>query len=466
MREIEVTDHGDGHYTLRVGGFADSGEIAPISGIIAYALALIGCIIMLCNVPSTMLFPAILAVLVLVAPIVIKLGGGASILAALMLFARYGHYMFALLLVFWWTLYTTQSAGPALLIGLGVVSMYAMYYFPFLLYADCVARDFGKLWCRISPAFCFVGSLVFYVAVHDSVLEHFEYVNVIFSTAVTVIGLLLLAVHRLIDGISEGNAHRGLVSLLLTVAILLGAALSVGLVFPKMAGASYEDALAMIERGEYREARERLHKMKNNEEAQKTLKEIAFVALEVGESVTLGFMPDVPDTPYDEVPLTWTVVAVEDGRALLFCDEILSCLDTNPLSRWNEGNNVRGELERIYGRFSEEDKARILLSTMTTLGDTGEFTAEDHLFLLSPEELLRYCPDEKALYSKEVSSYYEAQKAFETVKCYYLRGVNENNKWLIADCKNKEITYRKSEEYRLAGVRPAVYVAITEAPSE
>ena len=74
MREIEVTDHGDGHYTLRVGGFADSGEIAPISGIIAYALALIGCIIMLCTVPSPMLFPAILAVLVLVAPGVIKLG--------------------------------------------------------------------------------------------------------------------------------------------------------------------------------------------------------------------------------------------------------------------------------------------------------------------------------------------------------------------------------------------------------
>ena len=159
--------------------------------------------------------------------------------------------------------------------------------------------------------------------------------------------------------------------------------------------------------------------------------------------------------------LGYEILKVEDGKALLLCDTILRCTDTNPLSLWNEGNNVRSVLQSIYEGFSAEDKARILLSEITTNLEDASFISEDYLFLLSREELLECCTDEKLLYTKNVTKYYKEQKAFETVLCYYVRSVDDNGKWIVADCEDKCFTTRKSEGYRLTGVRPAIYVSVT-----
>ena len=453
----EITDHGNNTYTVKQTGASFGG--GTISGIVAYVAALIGVAIMLCNVPVTMIFPALLAAGVLLVPVILRLGGGGGLLVALSVCARYGHLMFSLLVLVWWAMFTTGTASPTLLTAMVVISMYAMYYFPFYVAADASGKDLDGVWPWVAAGLCFVGSLIFYIAVHDTANDTFDYAAVLFPTALVVSGNFLAGINSLLYHKGRGDGGKGLVALLLTVAILTGSILSVKYVFPSLAGATYEAALEQIEAGDYRGARKILSKIKHNEDAAKKLEEIQFVALAVGETVTIGRWLKDPDTPGKYAPLTFTVVKVEDGKALLLCDSIVSCTDTNPLSYWNKGNNVRSELEDIYNHFEEEDKARIALSEVTTVADSNAtFTSEDYLFLLSREELEAYCTDEKMLYTEKSTSYYKEQKAFETVLCYYTRGVDENGKWLVADCENQEFTARKSEGYRLTGVRPAMYI--------
>ncbi|MBR7111849.1 MAG: hypothetical protein IKC75_02850 [Clostridia bacterium] len=454
MAEWQVTDHGNNTYTVKQTGVSFGG--GTISGIVAYVAALIGVAIMLSNVPVTLIFPALLAAGVLLVPVILRLGGGAGLLAALSVCAKYGHLMFSLLILVWWAMFTTGTASSALLTGMTVVSMYAMYYFPFYVAVHASGKDLDGAWPWIAAGLCFIGSLIFYIAIHDTVNDTFDYTAIYFPTALVVSGNFLVGVNTLLYHKGRGDGGKGLVALLLTVAILAGSILSVKYLFPSLAGATYENALERIEAGDYREAREILSRIKNNDDAAKKLEEIAFIGLEVGERVTIGKHAKDPDKP-GTVPLTWTVVKVEEGKALLLCDSIVCCMDSNALSRWNEGNNVRGKLQDLYKYFDEEDRARIALSTVTTKAE-AEFTSEDHLFLLSREELEAYCTDEKMLYTKEVTSYYKEQKAFETVLCYYTRSTDENGKWIVADCDDKTFTTRKSEGYRLTGVRPAMYI--------
>ncbi len=454
MAEWEVTDHGNGTYTVKQTGVSFGG--GTISGIVAYVGALIGVIIMLCNVPPVCIVPAVLAVLVLLVPAIIRFGGGGGLLAALSVFARHGHLMFSLMVLIWWVMFTTGTASSVLLTAMVVASMYAMYYFPFYVAADASGKDLDGAWRWVAAGLCFVGSLIFYIAIHDTVNDTFDYAAIYFPTALVLSGNLLVGVNTLLYHKGRGDGGKGLVALLLTVAILAGSILSVKYLFPSLAGATYENALEKIEEGDYRGARETLSRIKNNDAAAKKLEEIAFIGLEVGEQVTIGKHLKKPDKP-GTVPLTWTVVKVEGGKALLLCDSIVCCMDSNPLSRWNEGNNVRDELQELYKYFDEKDKELIALTTTTTKAE-GEFTSEDHLFLLSREELEAYCTDEDMLYTDEVTSYYKEQKTFETVLCYYTRTADENGKWIVADCDAKTFTTRKSESYRLTGVRPAMYI--------
>ena len=453
--EWEVTYNGGGSFTVTSKNYGcDFGGPELISGGFAYVLSLVGIIIMICNVPPTMIFPAILATLVALLPVLTKVCGG-SFLAALVPIAKNGHYIFSVLVLLWWALYSTMTASEGLLIGLCVVTMYAMYYFPFLLIADASRYDFEGVGAYISAVICFVGSLIFYLIIHDSIIDTFVCAPMYFSTAIVVSGNILMGVHRLIASVKNYEGGKGALHLIVVVVIVIASLLAVNYVFPAMTASSYDDVLEMIDNGEYRRAREMLAKMKNNPEAAKKLEEIRFTALEVGEKVEIGKQRDNPDTSYKDNTLVWTVIAVEDGRALLFCDTLLTLMRCNPLSVWNEGNNVRYELQKLYEYFDEADREKIQLSTITTVAGES-FTSEDHLFLLSREELEEYCTD-KMIYSKTATSYYKELKIFEIPNTYYIRSVDKNGNWMVVDCDEKEICTQPNS---YAGVRPAMYVSI------
>ena len=450
-------------YSPRVTGgkqYESVGGFGIVCGLIAYLFGIVGIIVMLCSVQFLYVLPAILVALVLIAPVFVRLVRGASVGAALSACVQYGHYMFTLLVAMWWVLYSSHAAKPGVLIAIGIMTMYAMYYFPFFLAADAAGRGLSGKRCARAAIICFVDSLIFYVvfaALMGDAMS--DYVNVMFSTAIVVSGNLQQAINKYKQAKQSGNGVRGLVSVVLVFSITLGSVGVVTLALPKITERRYEQALTLIEEGDYAAAREALQRIINYPAAADKFAEIALVRLEVGETVTLGHHLKHPDKPGRYYALTWTVVEVKEGKALLLCNEILSCMDSNPLSYWNKGNNVRSRLQEVYGAFDDADKAKILQSTITTVAEKGEFVSEDYLFPLSQAELERYCTDEKMMFTKEKGSYYKGQEPYETTLCYYTRTTDAKGKWIVADCENRAFTTRKDESYRLVGVRPAMYIS-------
>lgn len=447
----------------RVVQYEDAGGFGIACGIITYLFGIVGLIIMLCSAQFIFVLPGILVALALIAPIFVRLARGATVSQALSVCILYGHYMFTLLVGMWWLLYSTYAVKPGVLIAIGIMTMYAMYYFPCFLALDASARGLPGKRCVRAAIICFVDSLIFYVAFAYLAGDTMsDFVNVIFSTSIVVSGNLQHAINKYKQAKSNGKGLRGLISVVLVVAITLGFSGTAFFVLPKIAERRYEQALELIENGEYRAAREALSKNINYPAAAEKFTEIAFINLEAGETVTIGHHLKHFDKPGRYYALTWTVVEAENGKALLLCDEILSCMDSNPLSRWNEGNNVRSRLNEVYSAFDDADKGKILLSKITTAAETGEFTSEDHLFLLSQAELERYCTDEKMLYTKNKGKYYKSQEPYETTLCYYTRTTDAKGNWIVADCENREFTVRKDNSYRLVGLRPAMYISYTD----
>ena len=455
----------------RVRQYEDAGGFGIVCGVITYLFGIVGLIIMLCSAQFIFVLPGIIAALALIAPIFVRLARGATVGQALSVCIQYGHYMFTLLVAMWWLLYSAYAVKPGVLIAIGIMTMYAMYYFPCFLALDASSRGLPGGRCVRAAIVCFVDSLLFYVIFAYLAGDAMgDFMNVIFSTSIVVSGNLQHAINKYKEAKGKGNGLRGLISVVLVFAIVLGFSGTVFLVMPKVAERRYEQALTLIEKGEYRAAREALSKNINYPDAAEKLKEIAFVDLQLGETVTIGHHLKHKDKPGRYYALTWTVLEVKDGKALLLCDEILRFQPSNPLYKWNSGNNVRSCLQGVYDAFDDADKERILLSKISTETEAGKFTSEDHLFLLSREELERYCTDDKMLFTPKTGSYYDSQEPpYNVVLCYYTRTSDKNNDWVAVNCDEREFFVMTDDAYIYTGIRPAMYVSIAkslEAPTE
>lgn len=470
MPEYEITDHGNGTYTVRDVSYGDVG-VSFVSLIIGYAIAFIGMLIMLFQVPSSFLFPAILAMLLFLLPIAVAVFKRTSVMGALGSIAKHSYLFFNLLIAMWWVLFSLGSTNGPLLVGIAFTTMYAMYYFPVLLIYDSARRD-TSIGC-LGMAICGIASLVTYLIFYaniDSFPRLGDYIPIVFSTAMTVSGSLMLFVNRAIYFFRH-KSIKGIIHLVLYILAVALIAVSTATVIPAYNQENYRLAKMHMEAGRYREAREMLRELDGYLDAAELLASIEYVDLKVGEVVTFGRQAKTPENYRTYVDLEWTVIAVEDGKAVLFSNAILTTITSNPLSRWNEGNNVRNELGEIFDCFEEADQGRVVPTTLSIETEKGTLTATDNLYLLTKAELTEYCRHD-FIYSGDDTSFndhvcLELQRSgyvnYELAYNYYLRETDDKGNWMIVDC-DEDVVCKINNNY--VGIRPAVTITMDTAPQE
>ena len=121
--------------------------------------------------------------------------------------------------------------------------------------------------------------------------------------------------------------------------------------------------------------------------------------VQVGDRITLGTYEQDNDTSDGAEPISWEVLAVEDGRALIVSDYAIACRSFHDECgdiTW-EACTLRAWLnDEFYGEaFSKADREYILLSDVENndnlvYGTEGGEDTEDYVFLLSLEEVRDY----------------------------------------------------------------------------
>ena len=112
----------------------------------------------------------------------------------------------------------------------------------------------------------------------------------------------------------------------------------------------------------------------------------------VGDKVIVG--------KYESEDIVWTVAAVENGKALLVCDNVLDAFtyhaEVKSDANWSNAT-LKLWLNGAFMNkaFSDDVKAKISTSTLTTKGVNGgdDITTYNQMFVLSAEELVKYFPN-------------------------------------------------------------------------
>lgn len=195
--------------------------------------------------------------------------------------------------------------------------------------------------------------------------------------------------------------------------------------------------------------------------------------LEVGDTVYFGKyeIDDVEGNELNAIP--WTVLSIEDGRALLISEKLLEerwfwAGDDYSITTWDV-SQIREFLngEFYTNTFTKEEKNQILLTTVTNpvislpYGNRTESSGdtEDYVFLLSKEEVELYMPQE-----------YD-RKAYPTPWLVKTRNtINDSTQsWWLRSFYNNECTYFVSTNGIIRGtsnqanhicVRPAMWVKV------
>lgn len=373
--------------------------------------------------------------------------------------APYAFLLFDLFLAVFWICYPIGIIKEATLIGLVIPCAYCMYYYPFVLIKAAVQRR-SKTLIFVTAGIVVVSLAVFLIN-YNTFAEIDSVVGIaLFFTMLTVLSSLAILITNLV--LSKPKLKP---ALLLTVYSILAIAVCASslYVLPGLNADKYEQAIACVENGEYRQARELFLMLGRYEDSAEQYEKIRFVELEVGEQVVMGSQATKPDSFDGDHPLSWTVVAIENGQALLFSDKILLSIDSNSLSTWAGSNSVKNELGDLMYVFDENEKARIAeySYSFTVNGETIE--AKDKLFLLSREELEKYCSAEQ-IFSKKDTSYNDHQVVgfgfdYDYVYSYYVRNTNDSGEWIMVNCDEQQFTAKNT---KYVGIRPAMYITLDE----
>ena len=121
----------------------------------------------------------------------------------------------------------------------------------------------------------------------------------------------------------------------------------------------------------------------------------------IGDKITLGSYPQAKYTT-EGAPIQWTVLDVQDGKALLISDQILESVrfnekyadttwETSILRKWMNGEF----LEKAFTDAERESIVSVKVETPDNdfRGTKGGNATEDKVFALSKEELEKYFPD-------------------------------------------------------------------------
>ncbi len=376
--------------------------------------------------------------------------------------APYSYILFNVFLAAFWICYPIGSVKETTLIGIVIVSAYAMYYFPFVLFLR--AKRKRSVLLGIATAGVIVTSLVLFLANYNTFMATDSVIGLaFFFTMITVLGTLTILISNIFFAKSK-KKKIALLAFYLVLVITIGCVSVFAL--PNQNEDKYNEAIACVQNGDYRRARELFAQLGRYEDSEQRYNQIKFTNLQVGEQVVMGSQTNKPDSLQGDNPLYWTVIAVNDGKALLLSDAILTSIESNSLSRWEKGNNVRSKLHDLEYLFNDTDKARIAEHTYTIKIDGEDKQVTDKLFLLSQAELQEYCRNEQ-IFSKKDTKYNDNQvlgylmqdSDYEYVYSYYVRNTNDSGEWIIADCQAKQFVI-KSNKY--VGVRPAMYVTIDQ----
>lgn len=516
MASYRITDHGNGNYTVQELGEGGSADSVAVPAALFYLLGFVGMVIMLFNMPVTMLAFGILAMLIYASPLVMVmialfmrplgerireeyrrdsdgsyrnsndsffdrdnepfaymmsrlLTDGGSVFKNILknFIAPYVHVLFNLFLAVFWIGHMQGGMSEAAQIAFVIPSAYSMYYYPFVLIKNAVKRH-NKV-SGITAGVIVLLSFGVFLAFYDQLIAMGGAIGIaVLFTALTVFGTLALLFCGLAFSVKK---RKHIIMLVLYGLLLIAVIVAAAVILPGKNADRYAAAEQCVANGDYRQARVLFAELGSYEDAADRYAAIQFVELQVGEQVTLGTQTDAPDDLYGENPLTWTVVSVEDGKALLFCDAILTSIDSNPLSLWADNNSVRNALNSLYGLFDEGEQARILSHTYTVKTEDGTAEVTDKLFLFSRAELEKYCSVEQIFAENDttyndhqVLDYQMADFDYTYIYTYYVRDMDDQGAWVVADCESDSFT-SKGNAYRYVGIRPAIYISMDEVVS-
>lgn len=475
------------------GGTADS---VTVPAIILYILGFFGMFTMFVNIPTPLLFMGIIAFILYISPLIIFIIGlcmkpffkkrefsffdphiepitylmasvllsGEPIFKSFVkrLIGPFSYFLFNIVLGLFWILYASGSASNVALIGFIIPGMYCMYFYPYVLIKNALNRKSKPL--LILSILLIILSFGLFLIFYDKFMAINDVIGfAFFQSCLIVLGTLMILISKVVY---LKKKKSSIILLVLYLILALGVGLTSGLLLPQRNAANYEQAKVYIEEGNYKEARELLVKLSNYEDASEIYQSIKFKDLQVGESITFGTQPKKPEEFDDLIDLSWTVISVEDGKALLLSDAIINSVRLYSYSDW-ENHEVDEYLDNLFEYyFTEEEKERILKHSFTIKKDGVESTYTDDLFILSQAELQQYCSN-KQIFSKNDTSFndytlLDVQKKdsdYDLLYCFVTRDLDNNGNFLIADCDDKEFSLPNT---KYVGIRPAVYITIDE----
>ena len=180
-------------------------------------------------------------------------------------------------------------------------------------------------------------------------------------------------------------------------------------------------------------------------------------ALKVGDQIEMGLFDPTARVHGNVRPILWTVLDIQDGKALLFADGNINYL---PLNDDREANtcdwatcSLRAYLNGdafLDWTFTPWERAKIALTAVHTEGDaawdrSGGSDTEDHVFLASKEEIDKYFPDRQAAALAEENYWLRSPDFVEDYMAYIgggSGGVGSNN------------------AYSYVGVRPMMWIDV------
>lgn len=462
MPTYEITFHGNGTATIEDVTFSEPNGTEKIFSVIAYVLGFIGLLIMLFCIPRTMLVFGIIAFLIYLLPaiafVVSLIRDGDDFWELLpKCITPFASLLFNLLVAVFWIGYLTGTMAEMTIISLIIPSMYCMYFYPFILIRAAIKMK--KVILGILAGVIIVASFAVLMAVYSTDIM---LAIGLMQTSIIVLSTITILVFNLIY--SPGRAKYVLISIAYGILALIVIITSVVMLHSHVQ--QYESAMQSMENGDYKSAREQFLALGDYEDAAEKYNSIRFTNLQVGESIVFGMQASKPNGGSSN-PISWTVIDVKDGKALLLSDKILTTIDSPALFNLDNAT-VYNRLDYLSATlFSKSEIVRMQEYTYEAVRGDDVKTYTNKLFLPSRAELEKYGVKDY-IFDDSDTSYNDTELVFEYLAndfdhdhtySYLVRDAAEDGSWLIADCES-DVFSAWNNKYKYGGIRPAIYINI------
>jgi len=206
--------------------------------------------------------------------------------------------------------------------------------------------------------------------------------------------------------------------------------------------------------------------------------------LQPGATVQFGQYEQDNNTENGREPIEWIVLDVREGKALLLSKQALDCLPFNAAKTdviW-ENSSIRAWLndEFFQAAFAEVEQNAIALTTVSNAAKDGNADyapadhnpTEDHVFLLSHQEVMNYLPAKNS--DRKITGTEYARSRGARFGGFTVIGIGETDWWLrspgrvigdsafvnvYGDVDTKSVDTKQ-------GIRPALWADLTTNASE